>query len=101
MYQRVLPNTSSATAANAALEKKGARVDRKGDEPHGRISWPAINQRVGTDGHLIDVCTGTGKQKNLRAYLDRPALLGKDSRGGAMALLAATEMAALNLNPNR
>ena len=37
----------------------------------------------------------TGKQKNLRGYLDRTAILGNDSRGGAMALLAATEVADL------
>ena len=58
-------------------------------------SWPAINRRIGTNGELLDVCTGTGKQKNLRNYFDRTAILGKDSRGGAMALLASTEMAAL------
>lgn len=35
----------------------------------------------------------TGKQKSLREYYDRPAILGADDRGGAMALLFATEMA--------
>lgn len=58
-------------------------------------SWPAINRRIGTNGELLDVCTGTGKQKSLRNYFDRTAILGKDSRGGAMALMASTEMAAL------
>ena len=58
-------------------------------------SWPAINRRISPNGELLDVCTGTGKQKNLRAYFDRTAILGKDSRGGAMALMAATEMAGL------
>jgi hypothetical protein len=43
---------------------------------------------------LVDVCTGTGKMKSLREYLDRPAILGRDGRGGAMALLVATEIAA-------
>lgn len=56
-------------------------------------SMPAILQRVATDGTLVDVCTGTGKQKNLRAYYDRPAILGKDDRGGAMSLLVLTEAA--------
>ena len=50
--------------------------------------------RIGHDGGLVDVCTGTGKQKSLRDYLDRPAILGSDPRGGAMALLLATELAA-------
>jgi hypothetical protein len=39
------------------------------------------------------VCTGTGKQKNLDAYFNRKAILGKDGRGGAMAMLVATELA--------
>jgi hypothetical protein len=56
-------------------------------------AWDAIQLRVYDDGVLIDVCTGTGKQKTLRDYLDREAILGPDERGGAMALLAALEMA--------
>ena len=58
-------------------------------------SWEAINRRLSNQGELLDVCTGTGKQKNLRNYFDRTAILGKDARGGAMALMASTEMAAL------
>ncbi len=62
--------------------------------PHIERAWQALLTRIGPDGNLIDVCTGTGKQKNLRAYYDRGAILGRDARGGAMALLVATEMAA-------
>lgn len=57
-------------------------------------AWRAIKTRIAPTGELVDVCTGTGKQKNLRAYFDRTAILGKDERGGAMALMVATEMAA-------
>ncbi len=57
-------------------------------------AWRAIKTRVASNGELVDVCTGTGKQKNLRAYFDRTAILGKDERGGAMAMMVATEMAA-------
>jgi rhamnogalacturonyl hydrolase YesR len=57
-------------------------------------AWYAIRSRVAADGRLVDVCTGTGKQDTLADYYHRPAILGPDSRGGAMALLAATEMAA-------
>ena len=57
-------------------------------------SWPAIKSRIAGDATLVDVCTGTGKQRSLRAYLDRTAILGPDNRGGAMALLVTTEMAA-------
>ncbi len=56
--------------------------------------WAAIKQRIGTNGlDLTDVCTGTGKQKDLEAYFHRTAILGKDDRGGAMALMLATEQA--------
>ena len=56
--------------------------------------WRTVRtlQPAGT-APILDVCTGTGKQKNLRAYYDRRAILGRDPRGGAMALLVATEMA--------
>lgn len=69
-------------------------LDRATYEPCVRKSWPAILARIGSDGSLIDVCEGTGKQSSLRAYLDRKAILGFDDRGGAMSLLVATEMAA-------
>lgn len=57
-------------------------------------AWRAIKTRVAPDGSLVDVCTGTGKQKNLRAYFDRTAILGRDARGGAMSLMVSTEIAA-------
>jgi len=69
-------------------------LDRATYEPSIRRGWNAILSRIGEDGHLVDVCTGTGKQKSLRDYYDRKAILGRDARGGAMALLVATEMAA-------
>lgn len=56
-------------------------------------AWTAIQSRIGTDGQLVDVCTGTGKMKSLRDYLDRTAILGRDDRGGAMALMVSTEIA--------
>ena len=56
-------------------------------------SWRAIKSRIGPDGHLVDVCTGTGKMKSLRDYFDRTAILGRDDRGGAMALMVSTEIA--------
>ena len=55
-------------------------------------AWYALRTRIAADGSLVDVCTGTGKQKSLRDYYDRPAILGRDDRGGAMALMIATEM---------
>lgn len=68
-------------------------LDRATFEPVVRRAWPSIKQRIGPNGSLVDVCTGTGKMKSLREYLDRPATLGKDDRGGAMAFMVSTELA--------
>ena len=68
-------------------------LDRATYEPVVVKAWQAIKTRIGNDGHLVDVCTGTGKQKSFREYLDRTAILGRDDRGGAMALMVATEIA--------
>jgi rhamnogalacturonyl hydrolase YesR len=69
-------------------------LDETAFGPAARRSWEAIKLRVGPDGQLFDVCTGTGKQPTLQHYLDRTAILGPDERGGAMALLCAVEMLA-------
>ncbi len=50
----------------------------------------ATIRRIAPKGFINDVCTGTGKQKNLRGYLDREALQGRNDRAGAMALLFLT-----------
>ena len=56
-------------------------------------AWEAIKARIGTDGAtLYNVCTGTGKQPTLEDYYLRKAILGRDDRGGAMALMLAGEM---------
>jgi unsaturated rhamnogalacturonyl hydrolase len=60
--------------------------------PIAERAWEAIKLRIAPDGVLFDVCTGTGKQNTLRDYLDRTAILGRDERGGAMALIASVEM---------
>lgn len=68
-------------------------LPREKFQPAVERGWHAVKTRIGSDGHLVDVCTGTGKQTSLRAYYDRPAILGVDDRGGAMGLMVATEMA--------
>ncbi|MFT4557491.1 MAG: unsaturated rhamnogalacturonyl hydrolase [Planctomycetaceae bacterium] len=68
-------------------------LDRQTFEPFVQRAWEAIKCRIGPGGKLVDVCTGTGKQKNRRAYYDRTAILGKDDRGGAMAMMVSTELA--------
>ncbi len=89
---RELTATCMITFAMLRGMKQGW-LDRATYAPCVLKSWPAILARIGADGSLIDVCEGTGKQTSLRAYLDRKAILGPDDRGGAMALLVATEMA--------
>lgn len=58
-------------------------------------AWKAVESRTSPNGDLVKVCTGTGKQKTLQDYFDRPAINGKDDRGGAMGLMFATEMMAM------
>jgi unsaturated rhamnogalacturonyl hydrolase len=58
-------------------------------------AWLAVLERVGPGGALVDVCESTARMGSLDEYLHRAAILGQDPRGGAMALLLATEMAGL------
>ena len=90
---RELTSTSMITFSMIRGIRLGWLERSKYEEAIGR-AWHAIRTRVAPNGELVDVCTSTGKQTSLRHYLDRKAILGKDDRGGAMALLAATEMAA-------
>jgi unsaturated rhamnogalacturonyl hydrolase len=55
-------------------------------------AWRAVNARTASDGALIDVCESTARIESLQGYLQREALLGRDPRGGAMAMLLATEL---------
>ncbi|SDE78965.1 Rhamnogalacturonyl hydrolase YesR [Massilia sp. PDC64] len=87
----------SATCMIAAALARGLRNGWLPAAPYGAAlarAWYAIRSRISGAGELVDVCAGTGKQDSLRAYLARPALLGMDPRGGAMALLIATELMA-------
>ncbi len=86
----------TATCMIAFAMARGVRLgwlDRAAYDPAIRKAWRAAKSRMAADGTLVDVCTGTGKQKSLQDYLDRTAILGEDARGGAMGLLLATEMA--------
>jgi len=84
--------TATAMIAYAALRGvRTGRLDAATFGPPAERAWEALKLRIAADGSLVDVCTGTGKQKSLRDYYDRPAILGRDDRGGAMALMVATE----------
>ena len=55
-------------------------------------AWLAINSRTSSSGTFIDVCESTARMTSLDQYLKRAAILGEDARGGAMAMLFATEL---------
>jgi rhamnogalacturonyl hydrolase YesR len=86
----------TATCMIAYAMARGMRegwLEKSVYQPAVDRAWYAIRTRVPASGRLVDVCTGTGKQKSLRDYYDRPAILGRDDRGGAMSLLIAAELA--------
>ena len=65
------------------------------DESHRDFAeslWRAASERVGTDGAVVDGCTGTGAGDSRRFYLDRAAEFGQDDRTGNLALWFAVEM---------
>jgi unsaturated rhamnogalacturonyl hydrolase len=84
----------SATAMIATAMLRGIQhgwLDSAAYQPRIDKAWRAILARTGADGRMMDVCESTGKQKSLKDYLHRAATLDRDARGGAMALLFATE----------
>ncbi len=89
----------SATAMIAAAMLRGVRngwIDRETYEPLIQRAWTAILARTGADGRLVDVCESTGTRGLTdEDYLRRTAILGRDDRGGGMAMFFATELAGL------
>jgi rhamnogalacturonyl hydrolase YesR len=88
----------TVTAMTTAAMARGVRlgwIDRKTFEPIINKGWAAVAARVNPDGTVKDVCSGTGAQPAREYYLNRPAINGADDRGGAMAMLAAIEVAML------
>ena len=89
----------SATAMIATAMLRGIRrgwLDRTTYQPLVDNAWQAILRRTSTTGEVIDVCesTGTRGMKD-EDYLHRMAILGRDDRGGGMAMFFATELAGL------
>jgi unsaturated rhamnogalacturonyl hydrolase len=89
----------SATAMIAAAMARGIRngwLDRGAYQPLVDNAWRAILQRTSADGRLVDVCESTGTRGLTdNDYLRRTAILGRDDRGGGMAMFFATEIAGL------
>jgi unsaturated rhamnogalacturonyl hydrolase len=89
----------SATAMIGAAMQRGIRggwLDRATYDPLVQRAWRAIAARTGPDGRLVDVCESTGTRGLTDDdYLRRTAILGRDDRGGGMAMFFATEIAGL------
>ena len=90
----------SATAMIATAMLRGIRngwIDRETYEPFVQRAWKAILARTSADGQLVDVCESTGTRGLTDLdYLRRTAILGRDDRGGGMAMFFATELAGLS-----
>jgi rhamnogalacturonyl hydrolase YesR len=88
----------TVTAMTVAAMARGVRRGWLDDAYRPVIArgWSAVLARVKDDGSVSDVCSGTGAGPTLDYYLKRPTVNGADDRGGAMALLAALEMVALD-----
>lgn len=86
----------TATCMISAAITKGIRhgwLDQAEWLPSVNKAWEAVKARVDLEGAtFINVCTGTGKQKSIEDYYNRKAILGRDARGGAMALLFTSEI---------
>ena len=91
---RELTVTAMTVAALARGISRGW-IDRAPYERMMNRGWQAVAARVNADGTVKDVCSGTGAGETKEYYLNRPVVTGGDDRGGAMALLAAIEMASL------
>jgi rhamnogalacturonyl hydrolase YesR len=89
----------SATSMIATAMLRGIRngwLERRTYEPLVQNAWTAILTRTGPEGRLVDVCESTGTRGLTdQDYLRRTAILGRDDRGGGMAMFFATELAGL------
>lgn len=88
----------SATAMIGAALVRGIRngwLDRAAYQPRVDRAWNAIVRRTSADGRIVDVCESTGTRGLTdEGYLRRAAILGRDERGGGMAIFFATELLA-------
>jgi rhamnogalacturonyl hydrolase YesR len=88
------PEFSATAMIGFALQRGLARGWIRGREIRQAVSraWEAVNSRASSAGTFIDVCESTTRMTSLDQYLKRAAILGEDPRGGAMAMLFATEL---------
>jgi unsaturated rhamnogalacturonyl hydrolase len=86
----------SGTAMIATAMMRGIRkgwLDGATFKPIVDRAWQAVLLRTASDGRLFDVAESTGTRGFMQKdYLRRAAILDLDPRGGAFAMLFATEM---------
>jgi rhamnogalacturonyl hydrolase YesR len=89
----------SGTAMVATAMLRGIRngwLDAKVYQPLVDKAWQAILVRTSTDGRVLDIAESTGTRGlTFKDYLRRAAILDRDPRAGAFALIFATENAGL------
>jgi rhamnogalacturonyl hydrolase YesR len=89
----------SGTAMIATAMLHGIRngwLERAVYQPIIDRAWQAILIRTSTDGRVFDIAESTGTRGlTFNDYVRRAAILDRDARGGAFALLFAVEMAGL------
>jgi len=88
----------TATCMFGIAMSKGLRHGWLGSEYEASLylAWQGINERIDESGNIVDGCISTGVQHNVREYLDRQAIFGRDDRSGGMALWFGLELAELN-----
>ena len=91
----------SGTAMIATAMMRGIRrgwLDASVYQPIVDRAWQAILIRTASDGRLFDVAESTGTRGlTLQDYLRRTAILDRDTRGGAFAMIFATEIAGIGV----
>jgi unsaturated rhamnogalacturonyl hydrolase len=89
----------SGTAMIATAMLRGIRngwLERSVYQPLVDNAWQAILTRTASDGRVLDVSESTGTRGlTFNDYVRRAAILDRDARAGAMAMIFATEMAGL------
>ena len=84
----------TATCMMGYAMARGIRLGFLSDEFNSVVvqAWKGVSERVDEVGNVVDACSSTGVQENVREYVDRPAIFGYDDRSGGMAIWFAVEM---------
>ncbi|MFA5422527.1 MAG: YbhB/YbcL family Raf kinase inhibitor-like protein [Phycisphaerae bacterium] len=70
---------------------KNGWLDKDEYQPAVQKSWDALLTYLDDNGNLREICTGTGQNKDVQYYLDRPRVLG-DLHGQAPMLWCICEL---------